>query len=160
MRNVVCWRVPGRVTGLLTGSIDEVGLSFRGRWRQQLVIELVGAEGARVVPLASVHDSVGHHDVPQRVVQVAVQQAALVLGWRHVVLGLHGRTQPWVHADGHAHHGGALLLDDALVQGLGEILRTALCPLRVVSICNIRTCSHDCSVGGGQEVFSTTRTIS
>lgn len=71
---------------LLTGPINEVGLGLGGGRRQQLVVVLVGAEGAGVVPLAGVHDGVGHHHVPQGVVQVAVQQAALVFGRRHVVL--------------------------------------------------------------------------
>lgn len=70
----------------LTSAINKVGLCLRGGWRQQLVIVLVGAEGARMVPLAGLHDSVGHHDVTQGVVQVAVQKAALVFGRRHVVL--------------------------------------------------------------------------
>lgn len=128
-------------TWLLTSSINKVGLSLRGRRRQQLVIELVGAEGAWVVPPASVHDGVGHHDVAQRVVQVAVQQAALVLGRRHVVLrewgGFGSRSEPhWTHTYGHTHHGGALLLDDTLVHEFVESLRTTLCPLRVFTICN------------------------
>lgn len=124
---------------LLTSPINKVCLSLGGRRREQLVVILVGAEGAGVVPLASVHDGVGHHDVAQRVVQVAVQQAALVLGGRHVVLGQRGgRAQPrahaHAHAHGHAHHGGALLLDHALVHGFGELLGATLRPLGVVSV--------------------------
>lgn len=137
---------------LLTSPINKVRLSLRGGRREQLVVVLVGAEGAGVVPLASVHDGVGHHDVAQRVVQVAVQQAALVLGRRHVLLGqgggFGGRAQPCTHAHAHAHthahththghahahHGGALFLDHALVHGLVELLGAALCPLRVVPV--------------------------
>lgn len=80
----------------LTSAINKVGLCLRGRRREQLVIVLVGAEGARMVPLAGLHHSVGHHDVAQGVIQVAVQKAALVFGRRHVVLaqrrGLSGRA--------------------------------------------------------------------
>lgn len=71
---------------LLTSPINKVRLSLGGGRREQLIVILVGAERAGVVSLSSVHDGVGHHDVAQRVVQVTVQQAALVLGWRHVVL--------------------------------------------------------------------------
>lgn len=121
---------------LLTSAINKVRLGLGGGRREQLVVVLVGAEGAGVVPLARVHDSVGHHDVAQRVVQVAVQQAALVLGRGHVVLGQRGgRAQPRAHAHGHAHHRGALLLDHALVHGLVELLWAALRPRRVVPVC-------------------------
>lgn len=72
---------------LLTSPINKICFSLGGGRREQLVVVLVGTEGARVVPLACVHDSIGHHDMTQRVVQVAVKQAALVFGRRHVVLG-------------------------------------------------------------------------
>lgn len=124
----------------LTSAINKVGLGLGGGRREQFIVILVGAEGAGVVPLACVHDGVGHHDVAQRVVQVAVQQAALVLGRRHVVVSqggsLGGRAQAGTHAHGHAHHGGALLLDHTLVHGLVALLGAALRPLRVVPICN------------------------
>ncbi|KAA8580996.1 hypothetical protein FQN60_013954 [Etheostoma spectabile] len=134
---------------LLTSPINKIRLSLGGGRREQLVIVLVGAEGAGVVPLASVHDGVGHHDVAQRVVQVAVQQAALVLGRRHIVLGKgggraqsrsHTHGHAHAHAHAHAHHGGALLLDHALVHGLVELLGAALCPLRVVPVYAIDAC--------------------
>lgn len=116
---------------LLTSPINKVCLSLGGGRREQFIVILIGAEGAGVVPLAGVHDGVSHHDVAQRVVQVTVQQAALVLGRRHIVLSQRGgRAQPRSHAHahthGHAHHGGALLLDHALVHGLVELLGAVL----------------------------------
>lgn len=120
----------------LTSTINKVSLCLRGGWWQQLIIVLVWAEGTRVVSLAGPHHGVGHHDMAQRVIQIAVQQAALVFGRRHVVLckrcGLGCRAKTRIHT--HAHHGGALLLDHALVHGLVELLWAALCSLGVVSI--------------------------
>lgn len=120
----------------LTGAVHKVGLGLGGGRGQQLVVVLVGAEGARVVPLARVHHGVGHHDVAQRVVQVAVQQAALVLGRRHVVVGQRGGR---AEAGAHRHDGRALLLDHAGVHdGLVELLGAALRPLGVVPVCTQR----------------------
>lgn len=72
-----------------------------------------------MVPPAGVSHTIGHHYVAQRVVQVAVKQAALVFWRRHIVLsqrGIRGRPKARPHT-------AALFFDNALVHGLAELTR-------------------------------------
>ena len=86
MRNLLEKGREGKDGGRLTSAVDEAGLGLRAGGGQQLVLVLVGAVGAGVMAFTrGGHDAPRHH-VAQRVVQVPVQQAALVLGRRHVVL--------------------------------------------------------------------------
>lgn len=70
----------------LTHVVDEVSLRFiRRRRRDRISIAFVGAERLGVAPpLAGRGNAIGlcRHHVPEGVVQVAIQQAALVLGRR------------------------------------------------------------------------------
>lgn len=70
--------------------------------------------------------------MPQRVVEVPVQQAALVLRRRHVVL-TEGSDAPQPR-----RRGRAVLLDDALVHGLAELAAGGLGPQWRLSACHGR----------------------
>lgn len=98
----------------LTHLIDKIGLGFVGRRRGHDVPVLAGAEGSRVAPpLPGRGRGLGRYHVPQRVIQVAVQQAALVLG---------GRRRRVVAVAGVGHGENAvLLLQSAFVGRPGEI---------------------------------------
>lgn len=95
----------------LTHPVGVIGLGFVGRRRGHEVLVLAGAEGLRVAPPLPGRRrgrGLGRHHVPQGVVQISVQQAALVLG---------GRRRAVVAVAGVSHgQNVVLLLEDALVR--------------------------------------------
>lgn len=106
--------------------MHKVGLGLAGRRRRGgVLVALRGAERLKVAPpLAGGGGALrlGRHHVPQRVVQVAVQQAALVLGRRRGAVVAAGEDA-------------ALLLQCARVRRPGELRLADGCREAALFIC-------------------------
>lgn len=97
----------------LTYVVDKVGFRVIGRrWGDDISVTFGGAQRLRVAPsLACCGDTIclPHHHVPQGVIQIPIQQTALVLGWSRAAVVAVCRISHGVNA--------ALFLEPTLRRG-------------------------------------------